>query len=151
MLWPAQWGAGKEMLLSLLCTSQGRATAQGHLFFMTYSYHESDLLSIFCTGGAELCMCYGPYVEACLSTASQMVFNSIHSSHLETSSGSAHFENTPAMHIMMLLLAPSLEWETPCSTLCVNIQPLRASSGCLVPTDWDLFNWWLFKLELSKC
>lgn len=39
-------------------------------------------------------MCYGPYVETCLSTASQMVPNSTQRIHLETFRGSAHFETT---------------------------------------------------------
>lgn len=49
-----------------VCISRQASTAQCRSLFMTYSYQrESDLFSIFCTGRAELCMCYGPYVETC--------------------------------------------------------------------------------------
>lgn len=85
---------GAGIKLSCAHLRAGPSAPQCCCFCVSFSYRESDLFLIFCTGGAERCMCYGPYVETCLSTASQMVPNNTQRIHLETFIGSVYFEST---------------------------------------------------------
>lgn len=87
--------SGREELgfRSPVCT-QGGLPLHGAAALARVSHIESSPFIIIRTGGAEPCMCYGPYVETCLSRASQMVPNSTHRSHLETFRGSAQRVST---------------------------------------------------------
>lgn len=90
--WHDQWVA-EELELSSSTHTISLVFYMVLLLLHEFSYQENDIFLIFCTSGAELGTCYGPYVEKYLSTVSQMVLNSRQRSHLETFRGSSHSEN----------------------------------------------------------
>lgn len=93
--WHVQWVGQKGLGWSCPVCGVGQALHDSVLLFcMSFSYQKSNLSLIFCSSRAEPCMCYGPYVETCLSTASQMVPPSTRRSHAETFKGSVRLGST---------------------------------------------------------
>lgn len=112
---------------------------------MSFSCQESDLFLIFCTSEAVPCMCYGPYVETCLSAASQMVPNSLQRSHLETFIKSAHFESTGSNAYCDVI--PHSKQSKSKKEGLVSITREACRPWDLMPRDRSLFNW----VSLSTC
>lgn len=130
--WHVQWVGEKELEWSSPVCTLGPALHSVLLLLYEFLISRERPFFIFCTSGAEPCVCYGPYVETCLSTASQMVPNSTQRIHLETFRGSAHFESLGVMHIVMSFLTVSSvnkKWGTLLEILSETCRPWAPTQG----------------------